>query len=164
MKAKKTNKRCRRLRNWLYSTLSNHLGLNADWVQNHIASCPKCQRRLASLSKVYLAFSLIKSQPHSLDLLMRANSRAVSVLKHNLRYSQKAAKLKKVLPEPKFIEKFGKYRNSVVNTAACIAILFLLKVGVFSSMDNIQSKGQQALRQYYAVQIGDEMADEIFSA
>ena len=93
---------------------------------------------------------------------MRANTQAIGVLKHSLRNAPKAQKLKTVLPEPTLFERFGKYRNSIVNTAACIMVLFLMKVGIFSSMDKFQSEGQKVVKQYYAIRVGEELADEIF--
>ena len=167
MKTKKADKKCRSIRSWLYqavSPLQADIGPDADWVQNHIANCPRCRRRLAAAGKVNLALSLIKSQPHNLDLLMRANTQAIGVLKHSLRNCHKANKLKTILPEPTLFEKCGKYKTSIANVAACIAILFLMKVGVFSSMDKFQTQGQKAVKNYYASQIGEELADEIFSA
>ena len=116
METKKANKKCRSIRVWLCQAVSSHIGLNADWVQNHIANCPRCRQRLAAVGKVSLALSIIKSQPHNLDLLMRSNAQAIGVLKHSLRNCRKAQKLKKLLPEPKLLERCGKYRLSLVNT------------------------------------------------
>lgn len=162
-RTKKDNK-CRRIRAWLYKAINSRFGLDADWVQNHIANCPRCQRRMASVGKVNLAMSIIKSQPHKLDLLMRANAQAIGVLKHSLREAPKARKLKAMRPEPKLLERWSKYRHSAANAAACIVVLFLMKTGVFSSMDKFQTEGQKAMRQYYACQVGQDLADEIFSA
>ena len=154
--------RCRQIRGWLYESLRNHFSLNADWVQNHIASCPKCQRRFASVSRVNLALSLIKSQPHKLDLLMRANKQAVGVLKHNLREAPKAQKLKAMQPEPKLLEICNVHKGSAANIAACIAILLLMKTGIFYSVDTCQDQGKKALKQYYINQVGEDLANDIF--
>src|SRR4030042_5066513 len=107
MKTTRRNERqamCKRIRYWLYETLRNRFSFDADWVQNHIANCPKCQRRFASVSRVNLALSLVKSQPHKLDLLMRANTQAIGVLKHSLREAPKTQRLKTMQPEPKLLE------------------------------------------------------------
>ena len=164
MKTKKANTQCKNIKTWLYDAVTSRFGLNADWVQNHIVNCPRCQRRLASAGKVHLALAIVKSQTHSLNLLMRANAKTIDVLKHSLRYCPKARKLKKMLPEPKLFERCGKYKHSLANTAACIAILLLMKTGVFSSMDKFQSEGQKVVKQYYASHLGQELTDEIFSA
>ena len=155
---------CRQIRTWLREVLARSFGLDARWMQNHISTCEKCQRRFVSVGKVSLALSLLKSQPHTVDLLMRANAQAIGVLKHGLREAPKAQRLQKKLPEPKLLEKCSKYRHSVANVAACISILLLVKIGVFSSMDKFQSRGQEIFRQYYAEHIGQDMADEIFRA
>jgi len=167
------NNKCRRIRRWL--SVPKGFGLDADttlrsraslrstsWLQNHITNCPRCQRRLVSYGKVNLAISAIKSQPHKLDLLMCANAQAIGVLKHSLRQAQKAKKLRTIRPEPKLRERFGKYASSAANIAACIAIMLLMKIGVFSSMDTFQTQGQKVIKQYYASRVGDDLADEIF--
>jgi len=156
------NNKCRRIRCWLSEAISRHFDPDADWLQSHIANCPRCQRRLVSYGKVNLALSAIKSQPHKLDLLMSANAQAVGVLKHSLRQAPKARKLRTMLPEPKLLERCGKYSRSAVNVAACIAILLLMKIGVFSSMDMFQTQGQKVIKQYYASRVGEDLADEIF--
>ena len=164
MKTKTNNRNCKSIRQRILKAVNNCIGLNAGWIQNHIADCPKCRQRLASVGKVHLAFSLVKSQPHNLDLLMHANKQAIGVLKHSLRNCQKAEKLKTMLPEPTLFEKYRKYNNSIVNTAACIFILFLMKTGIFCSMDKVESKSQKVLEQYYTKQLGQEMSNEIFTA
>jgi len=159
----KFNNQCRRIRTWLYAAMSRRFGPDASWLRNHIMYCPRCQRRLVSCGKVNLALSFIKSQPHGLDLLMRANTQTIAVLKHSLRREPKAQKLERKLPEPKLLERCSHYGHSVVNLAACIVILFLMKIGVFSSMGNLQTQGQKVIKQYYVKQVGADLADEIFA-
>lgn len=105
----------------------------------------------------------MKSQPHALDLLMRANTQAISVLKHSLRREPKALKLERKLPQPKLLERCSHYGNSAANLAACIVILLLMKIGVFSSMNNLHTQGQKVIKQYYTKQVGQDLADEIFA-
>jgi len=160
----KTKNKCRRIRGWLYTTLSRNFGPEANWLNEHIMRCPRCQQRLISCGKVNLALSFMKSQPHSLDLLMRANTQAIAVLKHSLRIEPKAQKLEKKLPEPKMSERWSKYGHSVANLAACFAILLLTKIGLFSSMemDQLHNQGQRIMKQYYVRQAGEDLADEVF--
>lgn len=164
MKTKLTINKCSGIRQWLYRAVLNSVSFDAAWIQSHVVHCPRCQRRLAAAGRLDIAFSLIKSQPHNLDLLMRANQQAIGVLKHSLRFSAKAEKLKYVLPEPKTIERCMKYRSSVANAAACFAILFLMKTGIFSSMEKFHSKGQQTIEQYYANRVGQDISNDIFSS
>ena len=133
--AQSSPNKCKRIRTWLYDAANRKFGPEANWVQSHIAGCPKCRRRLAAVGRVTLALSAMKAQPHRTDLLMRANAQAIGVLKHNLRRAQKARKLETVLPRPGLFERLGKYGHSVANVAACFVILLLMKVGVFSSVD-----------------------------
>ncbi|MGD8787086.1 MAG: hypothetical protein PVJ60_06660 [Phycisphaerales bacterium] len=162
MKTINNIKKCKEVRIWLRKTISAHFGPNAGWLQCHVAKCPRCQRRLVSYAKVHLAISTIKSQPHKLDLLMCANAQTIGVLKHKLREAPKAEKLRKILPEPGLLEKCRKYTHSSSNVAACIMVLLLMKIGVFSSMDTFRSKGQRTMKKYYAGHVGQDLADEIF--
>lgn len=154
--------RCKRIRRWVVGSLSRRLGPDAAWIQRHTATCPRCQKRLAALNRVELALSAIKSQPHRLDLLKRANAHAVNVLKHSLREAVQAQTLKDCQPEPSFLERSGRYRYSLGNIAACLAIVVLLRTGLFSSLNKVCSDGQKCMRQYYASQVGEDLAGEIF--
>jgi hypothetical protein len=157
-----TNNKCKRIRSQLYTALNRNFGTKANWLNEHIVNCPRCQRRLISCGKVNLAISFIKSEPHEVDLLKRANAQTIGVLKHSLRNEPKAQQLKRKLPEPKLLEKFSKYGNSFANIAACFLILLLMKIGVFSSMDSFNNQGQKVIKQYYAKQVGEDLADEVF--
>ena len=162
MVVKKADNKCRRLRARLYTAMNKHIGSQANWARNHIANCPRCQRRLASAGKVHLALSFLKNQPHGLDLMMRANKQTVSVLKHSLRQEPKARALKEKTPEPKPLDKYRKYGFSIGNLAACIAILILMRIGVFSSMDTVHDQGRKVFKQYYVRHVGQDLADEVF--
>jgi hypothetical protein len=158
----KKNIKCKHFWGWLSKAISRQFDPDAQWLQAHIKNCPRCQRRFVSYGKVNLAISTIKSQPHRLDLLMCANVQTINVLKHSLRRAKKAGKLKTMRPEPKFVEKYSRYTSSALNIAACMAILLLMKIGVFSSMNMFQTQGQKVIKKYYANRIGDDLADEIF--
>ncbi|HNY80793.1 MAG: hypothetical protein RBS72_15070 [Sedimentisphaerales bacterium] len=154
--------RCRRTRQWFATALSRRLGPEAGWVRRHVAVCPRCRKRLAGLRNVEMALSLVRSQPHSLDLLSRANAHAIKMLQHGLRQAPKARELERSRPEPSLVEQFGQYRHSAVNVAACIAILLLTRAGVFGSLDKARTGGQKAVRQYYASHVGNDLAEEVF--
>ena len=160
----KIKNKCRQIRSRLTEAVAGQLGLNAGWLQNHIVNCPRCQQRMNRLGRVYTAFSLLKSQPHSVDLLMQANTKAISTLKHSLREAPKAAKLKKMRPRPKFTERCARYTHGIMSAAACIAILVLLKVGIFSSTENAQKQARRTVKQYYAKHVGQDLTDELFGA
>ncbi len=147
MTCKKAKNECRRIRAWLPAAMSSRFGPDTDWLQNHISKCLRCLRRFVSRGKVNLALSFMKTQPHRLDLLMRANAQAIGVLKRCLRQTPRARQLRTILPEPKLLERCGKYGYSTANFAACIAILLLMETGVFSSMDKFHTEAQKVLKE-----------------
>ena len=155
---------CRRIRQWVIGSLGRKLGPEAAWIQRHAATCPRCQKRLAAWNRVELALTAIKLQPHRLDLLKRANAHAINVLKHSLREAAKAQSLRDLQPEPSFIEQMAPRRYSLGNIAACLAIVVLIRTGLFSSLDKARTCGQDCMRQYYAARVGEDLASEIFEA
>lgn len=157
-------RRCRHIRLWLAASLGRRLGPEANWVQRHAAGCPRCQKRIAALGRVDLALSLVKSQPHHIDLLKRANTHAIGMLKHSLRDSAQARLLENFRPELSFLERSAGYRHQLANVAACVAIVALTRIGLFSSLDRATTQGAEHMRQYYAMQIGEDLAGEIFDA
>jgi hypothetical protein len=159
----KKDNQCRRLQEWFGKLIAEKLILNRRWIQNHIANCPKCQQRTAHLGRVDFALSLLKSEPHSIELLMRANTQAISVLKHALRKSAQAGKLRQAKPEPGILDVCVKYKQPLFNAAACILIAVLMKASVFSSGSRFQAQSQKAVENYYAKNIGDDLTREIFS-
>ena len=163
MWAAKGKNYCRQIRDRVFRKLADSFTLDRHWIQNHVANCPRCQRRLAGLGRVELAISLLKSQPHRLDLLMRANTQAVGVLKHSLRTTAKAEQLRNARPEQNIIERFSGYKRPLVNAAACIAIALIMKGGTFLSAQEIENRGQKAMEHYYASNAGEDIARDIFS-
>ena len=163
MKTQNKNNRCRQIRQWLYDAIKSRVGIESEWAQNHIASCSRCRQRLVSLGKVDLALSVIKNQPHNLDLLSKANTRAIGVLKNSLRETPGAQKLKTRLPKPTLYCRCKRYTSPVAHMAACITILMLAKTGIFASMDEFQTKGRETVKLYYSSQAGQDIADEVFT-
>ena len=155
---------CRRTSQWWRSSLGRGLGPQAAWVQRHLANCPRCRRRVAALGKVEMALRVVKTQPHRLDLLRRANAEAVKMLKHDLRNAPQARVLKDSEPEPSLLERSGRYRHWATNVAACLAIALLTKSGLFASLGGVTARGEELVQQYYTSQVGEELAQEIFDA
>ena len=93
---------------------------------------------------------------------MSANKQTINVLKHSLREAPKAQKLKIVCPDVKPAQRLIQYFQPSANMAACFLILFLTKFGIFSSMENAQTEGQKAYKQYYLNHIGEELTEDIF--
>ncbi len=154
---------CKKLRENLVKKTIGKLSRTL-WLQNHIAACPRCRGRIARVARVDFALTLLKSQPHSSDLLTRANISAISVLKHSLRESPKADKLTQTESTEAWRQKCGAHIVPLAKTAACLAVILIIKLGVLSSMDNFCKQGGNAVEHYYARHLGQEYADEIFSA
>jgi anti-sigma factor RsiW len=131
-------------------------------VQKHVAHCPRCQRRLAAFGRVDLALSVVKSQPHRLDLLRRANAAAVRMLSHDLREQALSHQLQRAQAEPSLTERCARHQNVITSLAACLAIVILTKAGIFSSFTKVNTYGPSALKQYYADRAGQDLANEVF--
>ena len=164
MKMKIEKNKCATIRAKLCKAITSTLQLNSGWVASHIANCPRCQKRLGNLARVNLAFSLLRSQTHSPDLFKKANTKAVSTLKHSLRYAPAAEKLRHVKVRPNWILRNYRPISSIASAVACMTVLAFLKVGIFSSMDSLHEKGTKSLKQYYAKQLDEDTINDIFTA
>lgn len=144
-------------------SLGAGISVDSPWIQRHISVCPRCQKRFSGLGNVLLGLNLMKSQAHSLDLLKRANHSAVNVLKHDLRDSRKAIQLKTSLPTLTLAQRLRWASHGLCQMAACIAILVLSKIGVFSSIDRVQKQGQTTVKHFFDCKLGSDLSDDLFS-
>jgi hypothetical protein len=153
---------CRAVRgtwsNLMDSILNRAFG---TFLRNHIEHCPRCSRRLMSLQRVEWAILLTKSQCHSSDLLGRANIAALGMLKHGLRFAPKADKLRIARPEPGWLIRNTAVLEKVFNVAACLLVLALIKFGTTSFLKDVQQDGTKVMHNYYAKNLGQDMADEL---
>lgn len=152
---------CGRIAEWLAQALAGRLDITTAWAQRHIAGCPRCRRQLLGNNRLRLAFLLIKTQPHKPDLLMQANRRAIGVLKRSLRELPKAERLRHMSPQPALAVKLSKYTQSLGHAAACLLILLLLRMGIFSSLTKVDEQGKEFARQYYARLKNADLLDDI---
>jgi hypothetical protein len=113
---------------------------------------------------VELGLRVVKSRPHNLGLLQRANAEAVKMLTHELREAAKASELTNAEAEPPFLGRAGRHRHWLTNIAACLAILFLTRSGLFSSLNRLNAGGEAYVRHYYASQAGEDLAGEVFDS
>jgi hypothetical protein len=131
-------------------------------LTEHVSNCPCCQKRLALAGRVEIAFSLLKSQPLTMDLLSRANSSALGMLKHSLRYSPESEKLRVLRSEQTWFGKIRPFFEHVLNVAACLFVLLMIRSGVFSSLTDYKQQGETALHNYYARNLDQKLMNEIF--
>jgi len=155
---------CRRLRNASWAVPSLSLGPDALWIQRHLARCSRCRKRLAGWRHIELAFAAVKSQPHALDLLARANTETLRMLEHDLREAPQAQGLAEMRVEPSFLERSFGYRHWASHVAACFVALLLAKAGLFSSLDRLSTDSEKVVRQYYTSHVGDDLAEEVFDS
>jgi anti-sigma factor RsiW len=155
---------CRNIRDMLADAVGRRFDGISNRLQKHIANCPRCRRRLAGYNRVSLAMFLMKTQPHRLDLLTRANSQAIKYLKNKLKESPRAEVLRQMQPGPSWLQRCGRYTHSIGQAAACFAALLLMRIGIFSSIDKFQSEGEKVVRQYYSRNLGEDnpLMDELF--
>ncbi len=138
------------------------IDLETPWVHEHIASCPRCQRRFSALNRVNMTLALLKSRPHAKHLLSQANSQTINVLQHKLRETDKAQTLRTTLPDPSVRDRIWLARHSLAHVAACVAVLLLSKIGIFSTIKHSQVAGHKAVRHLYASHLDSDTTDEIF--
>ncbi|MBN1766486.1 MAG: hypothetical protein JW860_14625 [Sedimentisphaerales bacterium] len=140
--------------------------MKTGWIENHIIHCSRCRRRITGYSRMEIAFSLLKTQPHSMELLKNANNQAIRMLKRSLREIPQARSLKQVMPKPHWFHRCLGYSHSLGNAAACFTILILIKLGIFNSMNHIQNEGEKAYKYYYTYQMGEDssIANDLFES
>ncbi len=155
---------CRKIRRRLRDVITHKVTARGGWVEKHIAKCPRCRARLRMVDRVEFALSLVKAQPHSAQLFMKANIKALNVLNHSLRDAPKAEKLKIAQRQQSWQQKTGVHLIPLSKTAACLGVILFLKMGILTSMDNFRRQGDNAVKHHYAKYLDQEYADEIFSA
>lgn len=132
-------------------------------LMDHVATCPRCQKRLAMANRVQLAFDLIKSQPQSPDLLATANQKATGVLKHSLRTAPKSDMLRRSVQDQHWIDKKRSSFEWLLNAAACLCVMVMVRMGITDSLTDIRRQGETAVHNYYARNLDRQLVDEIFS-
>lgn len=133
-------------------------------LMKHVTACPKCQKRLALTNRVEIALCLIKSQPQNMDLLAKANTSALRILKHSLRYSRKSESLRRERTRLRGLNRISPVFEQILNIAACVFVLLMIRCGIFNSLTNYKEEGQAVLQNYYARNLDQELIDEIFPA
>ena len=152
---------CGRIGEWLADTVADRVDNTTAWTQRHIASCPRCRRLAIGNSRIRLALLLIKTQPHKPDLLMQANRRAIGVLKRSLRELPQAERLRHISPKPALLVRLSKYTQAVGHAAACLLVLLLLRMGIFSSLAKVDKQGQEFAKAYSARLTDADLLDDM---
>src|SRR5512145_1419703 len=138
MNESKTTRPCKRIRNAIPSFWNSVRGRLEERFHDHIARCPRCQRRLALNNRVEIGLCLLRSETHGPDLLARVNQSTLSVLKHSLRDAPAAGPLRQVRPEPLWYDQHRPIIERALNVAACLFIAVILRVGIFSDFHHVK--------------------------
>ena len=149
--------RCGRVRLWLTQTLNERLGLSAS-IRRHLAVCPRCRSLAMGTRRLALGMSLLKSHAHAGDLHLRANRRTIAVLNEHLRTMPEAEKLRHPKHRPTFAQRIGRYTQPVGHAAACLAILLLVRAGIFNAFATVEDEANQVVQRYYAPYLDDDSA------
>lgn len=162
MKSDRNTNQCRTIRksrSGLWSLLKSRM---LERLNDHVAECPRCQRRLARVNRVEVALMLIKAEPYQMGLLARANNKAINVLTHSLRFAPKSDLLREAKSDTHRIEKARPIIEKMLNVAACLFVVVMIKTGISHSLSDYQKQGEAVIHNYYARNLDSQMFDEMF--
>lgn len=155
---------CRRLRaapDGFWKRIKQRL---AERCASHIASCPRCQKRLANTGRVEMALCLMRMQPHQTDLLSKANTAALKYIKRSLRQTPSAERLRTAVPGPGRFAKTAPLLDRLINVAACLFIVLMVRAGMMSKMFEIREQGEKVIERYYAKNLDAQLYEDIFGS
>lgn len=152
---------CRSIKMRLAETFLDRLENSTGAMQRHLAECPRCRRLARGSARLKLAMHMLKTQPHDADLLMKVNTRAIGVLKHSLRNLPQAEKLRCARPRVPMYARVGKYLEPATRAAACLVILLVVRMGIFTAMTKFQDEGKKAVEKYYARHLDQDMLEDL---
>ena len=161
MEIVRKTRQCGRLERWLVETVAGHVLTPAGWMQRHLSTCPRCRKAALRTSRLRTAFLLLKTEAHTDDLLRKANARSIAVLSRRVRDIPKARKLRRARPRPKLRQRLGGHIQAAAHAAVCLAALFLLRMGVLSSLTRVHDQGKQAVEHHYARYLDEDMLKEL---
>jgi len=162
---KSQKNKCRQTRQWLLESIGHQPAAKSGWLIGHVAKCPRCQKRMSGYARLSLGMSLLKSQPLDIKLMASANQQTIKYLKRNLRDKPQAIELKHAKPKNSPLNCIRTYSQAIVNAAACVTILFLMKIGVYSAFDDVQTKGQGIVMNQYDKHLGEDsnFTDDLYA-
>jgi hypothetical protein len=162
MKLFNDKNKCRSVRNERCGAIRSVKMRLLERLSDHVAECPRCQRRLAVVNRVELGLTLMNTQPLEIGLLSRANNQALGVLKHSLRYAPKSAFLRNAKSDTNRLEKIRPGLERALNAAACVFVVLMIKTGVSNSLLDYKEQAEVVIHNYYARNLDSQMFDEIF--
>ena len=156
------NEECKRLRtapSGFWASVKHRL---SERCLAHVATCPRCQKRLAATGRVEMSLCLMRMQPHTMDLLAQANTSALKYLKRSLRQTPCAERLRCAVPQPHRLEKARPMLERLINVAACLFIVLMVRVGLTKSLFEIKDQGTKVMENYYARNLDAQLFEDVF--
>ncbi len=148
---------CRAATSWLVGAALDRLRDPLERLHEHAMSCPRCRQRLLGINRLQLGLTLMKSQVHGHDLLMHANRRAIAAMSYTVRALPQAEALRHAEPKFPWRQRMARYSQGLTQAAACLAVMFLLRLGVLHSISKLDEGSQRIAQEYQANHLGDDL-------
>ena len=129
---------------------------------DHVAHCPRCQKRLAAMQRVELSLCLMRTQPHTMELLGKANTSALKYLTRTSRQTACAEQLRCATHQPHRLEKASPMLERLINVAACLFVVLMIRVGLTNKMFQIKEQGTKVMENYYARNLDPQLFEDVF--
>ena len=151
---------CRLAATWLEQVAMDRLRRPIERLREHALHCPHCRQRLLGVNRLQMGLTLMQTQVHAPDLLMRANRRAIAALSYTVRDLPQAEVLRHAQPKFPWRQRMARYGQSISHAAACLAVMLCLRLGIFQSVTKLQEGTQRMAQEYQAHHIGDALNDD----
>ena len=161
-RSRSKNTKCSRGRRSLTALAHSTGDAMPNWLQRHLAACPRCRKRAVAMGRAAMGMLLVKTHVQPTDLLMHANQRATAVLSRRIRDLPSARKLRRARPAPSLAMRLTKYTQSIAHAAACLAAMVLLRMGLFQSASKLHDRSAEAIENYYTRQLDQDIVDDLF--
>lgn len=105
---------------------------------------------------------MVRTQQQDIGLLAKANHKALNTLKHSLRNAPKSLVLRTAKADTSRFEKIRPGLERILNIAACVFVVVMIKTGVSNSLLNYKRQGEDVIHNYYARNLDSQTFDELF--
>lgn len=109
-----------------------------------------------------MALCLMRMQPQTMELLAKANTSALKYLTRSVRQSPCADQLRIAVHKPNRLEKASPMLERLLNVAACLFIVLMIRVGLKNRMLEIQDQGTKVMENYYARNLDPQLFEDVF--
>lgn len=118
-------------------------------LADHIRTCPACAQQVRQANRVHASFALLRTQPAPPNLLPRANSRALRMLRRAARASAAAHRLLRMRPGLTRWQRFEVHLARWSVGVAAAFILLLMRFGMMSGIAKTEATGQALVENWH---------------